>query len=44
MGFQGIFLMGAFCAAMEAQPQLQPDGPAAIEYRTTRKGMKLELR
>ncbi|KAI0092628.1 P-loop containing nucleoside triphosphate hydrolase protein [Irpex rosettiformis] len=46
MGFQGIFLMGAFCTAMEVQPQLQPESPTAtIKYRnTTRKGMKIELR
>ncbi|KAI0747433.1 P-loop containing nucleoside triphosphate hydrolase protein [Irpex lacteus] len=44
MGFQGIFLLGAFCAAMEVQPQLQPDNPTRIKYRSTKKGMKIELR
>ncbi|KAI0347328.1 P-loop containing nucleoside triphosphate hydrolase protein [Trametopsis cervina] len=44
MGFQGIFLMGAFCAAMEVQPQLQPPERSAIEYKCSGKGMKLELR
>ncbi|KAI0693588.1 P-loop containing nucleoside triphosphate hydrolase protein [Cytidiella melzeri] len=42
MGFQGIFLMGAFCAAMEVQPRLQPESP--IEYQSSGKGMKIELR
>ena len=44
LAFQGVFLMGAFCAAMEVQPRLQPSKEALIRYKSSGKGMKIEAR
>lgn len=44
LAFQGVFLMGAFCAAMEIQPRLQPTKEALVKYKSTGKGMKIEAR
>ncbi|GBE79587.1 predicted protein [Sparassis crispa] len=41
--YQGIFLMGAFCAAMEIEPRLCPK-TEAITYRRSRSGMRLEAK
>ena len=44
MGFQGLFLMGAFCAAMEVKPQLQPHEDRVAKFQCTGKGMRIEAR
>ncbi|KAH9947259.1 P-loop containing nucleoside triphosphate hydrolase protein [Amylocystis lapponica] len=44
MAYQGIFLMGAFCAAMEVQPRLQPKADNRVKYRSSPLGVKLEAR
>ncbi|EIW82494.1 P-loop containing nucleoside triphosphate hydrolase protein [Coniophora puteana RWD-64-598 SS2] len=44
MAFQGVFLMGAFCAAMNIQPRLDPPDEDALKYPTNSGGMKLEAR
>ena len=44
MAFQGIFLMGAFCAATTLKPRLQPDAPKLLPYRPSSKGMSIEVR
>ena len=44
MAFQGVFLMGAFCSAMEVKPRLQPKKEALISYPSSGKGMSIELR
>ncbi|KAI0750891.1 P-loop containing nucleoside triphosphate hydrolase protein [Daedaleopsis nitida] len=43
MAFQGIFLMGAFCAANTLKPRLQPDANRAVPYRSG-PGMAIEVR
>lgn len=44
MAFQGIFLMGAFCAAMNIQPRLTPPSEDAEKYPSSTTGMKIEAR
>ena len=44
MAYQGVFLMGAFCAAMEVETRLQPSKEALVPYPRSGKGMSLELR
>ncbi|KAH8106134.1 P-loop containing nucleoside triphosphate hydrolase protein [Cristinia sonorae] len=44
MAFQSIFLLGAFSAAMEMEPRMQPKKGFALPYRSLPKGMKLEAR
>ncbi|CCM04806.1 uncharacterized protein FIBRA_06999 [Fibroporia radiculosa] len=44
MAYQGIFLMGAFSAAMSIQPRLQPKKEVATVYQSFTKGMRLEAR
>ncbi|KAG8218348.1 P-loop containing nucleoside triphosphate hydrolase protein [Butyriboletus roseoflavus] len=44
MAFQGIFLMGAFCAAMNIHPELEPAEEDVINYPTLPCGMKIEAR
>ncbi|KAH7931357.1 P-loop containing nucleoside triphosphate hydrolase protein [Leucogyrophana mollusca] len=44
MAFQGIFLMGAFCAAMNIRPQLNPPDEEVVSYPTIANGMKIEAR
>ena len=44
MAFQSIFLLGAFSAAMEMEPRMQPKKGSALAYMCTGKGMKLEAR
>ncbi|EGO01594.1 hypothetical protein SERLA73DRAFT_48865 [Serpula lacrymans var. lacrymans S7.3] len=44
MAFQGIFLMGAFCAAMNIQPKLEPADEEVECYSSLPNGMKIEAR
>lgn len=44
MAFQSIFLLGAFSAAMEMEPRMQPKEGSALPYKSLAKGMKLEAR
>lgn len=44
MAFQGIFLMGAFCAAMNIHPELEPMEEDVISYPNLPCGMKIEAR
>ncbi|KAJ8588774.1 P-loop containing nucleoside triphosphate hydrolase protein [Rhizopogon salebrosus TDB-379] len=44
MAFQGIFLMGAFCAAMNIKPRLTPPSEDTEKYPSLSKGMKIEAR
>lgn len=44
MAFQSIFLLGAFSAAMEMEPRMQPKKGSALPYKNMAKGMKLEAR
>ncbi|KAI0921286.1 hypothetical protein AcW1_004692 [Taiwanofungus camphoratus] len=44
MAYQGIFLMGAFCAAMEIEPHLQPKTDKVVRYRSFPRGMKIQAR
>ena len=43
LAFQGVFLMGAFCAATTLKPRLQPEANRAVPYRPG-KGMAIEVR
>ena len=43
MAYQGIFLMGAFCAAMEVEPLLQPKG-RDVPFEVSGKGLKLDVK
>ncbi|KAL5487862.1 hypothetical protein ACEPAI_5970 [Sanghuangporus weigelae] len=42
--FQSIFYMGAFFAAMNIEPRLNPEPGRAVKYESTGKGMKIEAR
>ncbi|OBZ76416.1 Lipid A export ATP-binding/permease protein MsbA [Grifola frondosa] len=44
MVFQSIFMMGAFFAAMELEPRLQPKPDIVVKYRSSPGGMKIEMR
>ncbi|KAG0699862.1 P-loop containing nucleoside triphosphate hydrolase protein [Suillus ampliporus] len=44
MAFQGIFFMGAFCAAMNIEPRLTPPSEDAEKYPSSTNGMKIEAR
>ncbi|KAG2051306.1 P-loop containing nucleoside triphosphate hydrolase protein [Suillus hirtellus] len=44
MAFQGIFFMGAFCAAMNIEPRLTPLSEDAELYPSIPNGMKIEAR
>ncbi|KAL0949136.1 hypothetical protein HGRIS_009220 [Hohenbuehelia grisea] len=44
MAFQSIFLMGAFTAAMQIKPLLEPKREESVPYPSIRGGMKLEAR
>lgn len=44
MAYQGVFLMGAFCAAMKMQPELEPRDEDVISYPSLPCGMKIEAR
>ncbi|KAH7888049.1 P-loop containing nucleoside triphosphate hydrolase protein [Phlebopus sp. FC_14] len=44
MAFQGIFLMGAFCAAMSIHPELDPPDEDIVSYHSLPNGMKIEAR
>ncbi|KAH7916818.1 P-loop containing nucleoside triphosphate hydrolase protein [Hygrophoropsis aurantiaca] len=44
MAFQGIFLMGAFCAAMNIRPHLNPEDEEMTKYPALPNGMKIEAR
>ncbi|KAG2345181.1 P-loop containing nucleoside triphosphate hydrolase protein [Suillus weaverae] len=44
MAFQGIFFMGAFCAAMNIEPRLTPLSEDAEIYPSIPNGMKIEAR
>jgi hypothetical protein len=40
----GIFLMGAFYAAMKIQPRLQPKEDDALDYKSAHGGATIEVR
>lgn len=44
MAFQSIFLMGAFCAAMNIHPALEPTEEDIVNYPRQPTGMKIEAR
>ncbi|GJE84393.1 ABC transporter ATP-binding protein [Phanerochaete sordida] len=44
MAFQSIFLMGAFSAALQVRPRLQPSPEDKLAYPSSGKGMKIEAR
>ncbi|KAI0776036.1 P-loop containing nucleoside triphosphate hydrolase protein [Trametes elegans] len=44
MAFQGVFLMGAFSAATELRPRLEPPDDQAIPYRPSAEGMAIDIR
>ena len=44
MAFQGVFLMGAFCAAMHIHPELEPVQEDVIPYPSLPHGIKIEAR
>ena len=44
MTFQGVFLMGAFCAATALKPRLQPDKHNATLYSPSGVGMAIDVR
>ncbi|OCH87892.1 P-loop containing nucleoside triphosphate hydrolase protein [Obba rivulosa] len=44
LAFQGVFLMGAFCAALHIQPKLQPAADKVVRYKRSLRGMKIELK
>lgn len=44
MAFQGVFLMGAFCAAMSIHPELEPILEDVITYPCLPSGMNIEAR
>lgn len=44
LAFQGVFLMGAFCCAMEYTPRLQPKPEDEVPYVPVQGGMKIEAR
>lgn len=44
MAFQGIFFMGAFCAAMNIEPRLTPPSEDTELYPSITNGMKIEAR
>ncbi|EKM59342.1 uncharacterized protein PHACADRAFT_85750 [Phanerochaete carnosa HHB-10118-sp] len=44
MAFQSIFLMGAFSAALQVRPRLQPSPEVKLAYPSSGNGMKIEAR
>ncbi|KAG1715966.1 hypothetical protein ID866_1190 [Astraeus odoratus] len=44
MAFQSIFLMGAFCAAMNIHPKLEPSEEEITNYPSLPSGMRIEAR
>ncbi|PCH41253.1 nucleoside triphosphate hydrolase protein [Wolfiporia cocos MD-104 SS10] len=44
MAYQGIFLMGAFSAAMTLQPRLHPQANEVVEYQASPRGAKIEAK
>ncbi|KAH9943359.1 P-loop containing nucleoside triphosphate hydrolase protein [Epithele typhae] len=44
MAFQGIFLMGAFCAASTLKPRLQPEAKMHLPYHPSGRGMSIDVR
>ena len=44
MAFQGVFLMGAFCAASALKPRLQPEMHEATTYDPSSAGMAIDVR
>ncbi|KAI0720196.1 P-loop containing nucleoside triphosphate hydrolase protein [Cerioporus squamosus] len=42
--FQGVFLMGAFCAATTLRPRLQPEASRIIPYQQSGRGMAIDVR
>jgi len=44
MAFQGIFLMGAFCAAMKIKPRLHPKDEEKVAYRALPGGVRIQAR
>jgi len=44
MAYQGVFLMGAFCAASKIQPRLQPKDGETAQFRHLQGGVRIEAR
>jgi ABC-type transport system involved in cytochrome bd biosynthesis fused ATPase/permease subunit len=44
MAFQGVFLMGAFSAAMKIQPCLKPLKENTVRYRPLPRGVQIQAR
>ncbi|RPD67077.1 P-loop containing nucleoside triphosphate hydrolase protein [Lentinus tigrinus ALCF2SS1-7] len=44
MTFQGVFLMGAFCAATTLRPRLQPEASRTVPYQHSGMGMAIDVR
>ncbi|KAI0660900.1 P-loop containing nucleoside triphosphate hydrolase protein [Cubamyces menziesii] len=44
LAFQGIFLMGAFCAATKLTPRLEPPAERTIAYQHTGNGAAIDIR
>lgn len=44
MAFQGVFLMGAFCAATKLQPRLEPAADCAVAYRPSPSGAAIDIK
>ena len=44
MAYQGVFLMGAFCAAAKIQPRLQPKHDEVTNYRRLPGGTRIQAR
>ncbi|RDX55712.1 P-loop containing nucleoside triphosphate hydrolase protein [Lentinus brumalis] len=42
--FQGVFLMGAFCAATTLRPRLQPETSRIVPYQHSAMGMGIDVR
>ena len=44
MSYQSIFLMGAFCAASEVRPRLQPNVEQTLRFQSSKRGVAIEAR
>jgi len=44
MGFQGIFLMSAFCASLKLKPRLEPRDEDAVDYIRQPGGVSLDVK
>ncbi|OJT10195.1 Subtilin transport ATP-binding protein SpaT [Trametes pubescens] len=44
MAFQGVFLMGAFCAATKLQPRLEPAADSVVAYQPSPSGAAIDIK